>query len=142
MRDRRRWLWVRIIWKEMNIIVHLRRGKLMRIHDWGRHVCDCDRLDRIQRGRGSYLSRLYTRHVRSLSSDLSCPNGDPKNLPQMEINRLVCSVQTQYFPSHLMSTTNLDLLTKSHRAISAKRRAKQNQVKEVVFDDNARRFNS
>ena len=39
-----------------------------------------------------------------------------------------------------MATTNLAVLTRSHRAIHAKQRAKRDQVKEVVFDDTARRY--
>ncbi|CAA7259095.1 unnamed protein product [Cyclocybe aegerita] len=38
-----------------------------------------------------------------------------------------------------MSTTNLAALTSSHRAIAAKKRAKNQQLKEVVFDEDARR---
>jgi len=34
---------------------------------------------------------------------------------------------------------NLALLTQSHQAIAAKKRAKRDQIKEVIFDDNARR---
>ncbi|KAI5827284.1 hypothetical protein K523DRAFT_418582 [Schizophyllum commune Tattone D] len=35
--------------------------------------------------------------------------------------------------------SNLDHLTRAHQAVAAKRRAKKNQVKEIVFDDTARR---
>ncbi|KAL1745683.1 nucleolar protein 12-domain-containing protein [Schizophyllum fasciatum] len=35
--------------------------------------------------------------------------------------------------------SNLDHLTRAHQAVAAKRRAKKNQVKEIVFDDAARR---
>jgi len=49
-------------------------------------------------------------------------------------------------PSFLNSKTpnikmqsNLAVLTQSHAAIAAKRKAKHNQIKEVVFDDDARR---
>lgn len=38
--------------------------------------------------------------------------------------------------------SNSDLLTRSHAAIAAKRNDKRNQVKEVLFDDNARRLGS
>jgi len=34
---------------------------------------------------------------------------------------------------------NVALLTQSHRAIASKKRAKKDQVKEVVFDEEARR---
>ena len=34
---------------------------------------------------------------------------------------------------------NLALLTQSHQAIAAKKSAKRDQIKEVIFDDNARR---
>ena len=36
--------------------------------------------------------------------------------------------------------SNLDNLTRAHQAVAAKRRAKKNQVKEIVFDDTARRY--
>jgi ribosomal RNA-processing protein 17 len=36
--------------------------------------------------------------------------------------------------------SNLSVLTQSHQAIASKKRAKQEQVKEVVFDDDARRW--
>jgi ribosomal RNA-processing protein 17 len=36
--------------------------------------------------------------------------------------------------------SNIALLTKSHRAIASKKRARKEQVKEVVFDDDARRY--
>ncbi|PCH43489.1 hypothetical protein WOLCODRAFT_153539 [Wolfiporia cocos MD-104 SS10] len=38
-----------------------------------------------------------------------------------------------------MAPSNLAVLTNSHRVVAAKRRAKKEQIKEVVFDDNARR---
>lgn len=38
-----------------------------------------------------------------------------------------------------MSTNNLAVLTRSHHAIHAKKRQKRDQVKEIVFDDVARR---
>ncbi|TEB38414.1 hypothetical protein FA13DRAFT_1726094 [Coprinellus micaceus] len=38
-----------------------------------------------------------------------------------------------------MSTNNLALLTQSHNAIAAKKNARRGQVKEIVFDDDARR---
>jgi hypothetical protein len=41
--------------------------------------------------------------------------------------------------SSAMSTDNLAALTASHRAVAAKRRARRQQVAEVVFDDDARR---
>ncbi|KAJ3896828.1 nucleolar protein 12-domain-containing protein [Lentinula edodes] len=37
-----------------------------------------------------------------------------------------------------MSPPNLNVLTKAHTAIAAKKRAKRNQVQEVIFDDTAR----
>lgn len=42
------------------------------------------------------------------------------------------------FPFHLMSN-NITLLTQSHRVIAAKKKAKHNQIKEIIFDDEARR---
>lgn len=36
--------------------------------------------------------------------------------------------------------SNLSVLTQSHKAIAAKKRAKKDQIKEVVFDDDARRY--
>lgn len=36
--------------------------------------------------------------------------------------------------------SNLSVLTQSHKAIAAKKRAKKEQIKEVVFDDDARRY--
>ncbi|KAF5322412.1 hypothetical protein D9619_001873 [Psilocybe cf. subviscida] len=39
--------------------------------------------------------------------------------------------------SHLMS--NIALLTKSHNAIAAKKKARKDQIKEILFDDDARR---
>ncbi|GBE81542.1 nucleolar protein 12-domain-containing protein [Sparassis latifolia] len=38
-----------------------------------------------------------------------------------------------------MASSNLKILTKSHIIVAAKKRAKREQVKEVVFDDEARR---
>ncbi|CCM05020.1 uncharacterized protein FIBRA_07219 [Fibroporia radiculosa] len=38
-----------------------------------------------------------------------------------------------------MSTSNLTVLTSSHKIIAAKKRAKREQIKEIVFDDEARR---
>ncbi|GAW05443.1 protein [Lentinula edodes] len=37
-----------------------------------------------------------------------------------------------------MSPPNLNVLTQAHTAIAAKKRAKRNQVQEVIFDDTAR----
>jgi len=34
---------------------------------------------------------------------------------------------------------NIALLTQSHKAIAAKKKAKRNQIKEIIFDDEARR---
>jgi ribosomal RNA-processing protein 17 len=34
---------------------------------------------------------------------------------------------------------NIAFLTKSHKAIAAKKRAKRDQIKEIKFDDEARR---
>jgi alkylhydroperoxidase/carboxymuconolactone decarboxylase family protein YurZ len=39
----------------------------------------------------------------------------------------------------LMSNNNLASLTRSHAAIAAKKRAKSTQIKEILFDDDARR---
>jgi hypothetical protein len=36
-------------------------------------------------------------------------------------------------------STNLSVLTKSHKVIAAKRRQKREQIKEIVFDEDARR---
>jgi hypothetical protein len=36
--------------------------------------------------------------------------------------------------------SNLNILTRSHGAIAAKKRAKKDQIKEIVFDDDARRY--
>lgn len=36
--------------------------------------------------------------------------------------------------------SNLNILTQSHRAVAAKKREKRNQIKEIVFDDDARRY--
>ena len=42
---------------------------------------------------------------------------------------------------HLMTgTTNLFQLTKSHRAIQSKKRAQRNQIKQVIFDEDDRRY--
>ncbi|KZT68239.1 hypothetical protein DAEQUDRAFT_745750 [Daedalea quercina L-15889] len=38
-----------------------------------------------------------------------------------------------------MGSSNLAVLTKSHKVIAAKRRAKKEQIKEIIFDDTARR---
>ncbi|OBZ67240.1 Ribosomal RNA-processing protein 17 [Grifola frondosa] len=38
-----------------------------------------------------------------------------------------------------MANSNLAILTKSHNIIAAKKRAKREQIKEIVFDDGARR---
>ncbi|KAF9811793.1 hypothetical protein IEO21_06405 [Rhodonia placenta] len=38
-----------------------------------------------------------------------------------------------------MASSNLAILTKSHKIIAAKKRARREQIKEVVFDDGARR---
>ena len=35
--------------------------------------------------------------------------------------------------------SNLAVLTQSHTAVAAKKRAKREQIKEILFDDNARR---
>lgn len=34
---------------------------------------------------------------------------------------------------------NLAVLTQSHKAIAAKKKAKREQIKEILFDDDARR---
>lgn len=39
-----------------------------------------------------------------------------------------------------MGSSNLAVLTKSHKIVAAKRRAKKEQIKEIVFDDAARRY--
>ena len=39
-----------------------------------------------------------------------------------------------------MATSNLSALTKSHRIVAAKKKAKREQIKEIVFDDDARRY--
>ena len=39
-----------------------------------------------------------------------------------------------------MAPSNLAVLTKSHNIIAAKKRAKKEQIKEVVFDEDARRY--
>jgi len=39
----------------------------------------------------------------------------------------------------MFSQNNVAVLTQSHRAIAAKKRAKKDQVKEVLFDEEARR---
>jgi len=36
--------------------------------------------------------------------------------------------------------SNLAILTQSHRAVAAKKREKRNQIKEIVFDEDARRY--
>ncbi len=36
--------------------------------------------------------------------------------------------------------SNLAVLTQSHTAVAAKKRAKREQIKEILFDDNARRY--
>jgi hypothetical protein len=42
---------------------------------------------------------------------------------------------------HLMSqSSNLYRLTTSHRAVQSKKRARQNQIKQVVFDEDDRRL--
>ena len=43
------------------------------------------------------------------------------------------------FPFHLMSN-NIALLTQSHKAIAAKKKARREQIKEIKFDDEARRL--
>ena len=42
------------------------------------------------------------------------------------------------FPFYLMPN-NIALLTQSHKAIAAKKRARREQIKEIKFDDEARR---
>jgi ribosomal RNA-processing protein 17 len=42
------------------------------------------------------------------------------------------------FPFHLMPN-NIALLTQSHKAIAAKKKARREQIKEITFDDEARR---
>ena len=39
-----------------------------------------------------------------------------------------------------MASSNLSVLTKSHNIVAAKKKAKREQIKEVVFDDAARRY--
>lgn len=36
--------------------------------------------------------------------------------------------------------SNVNVLTRSHGAIAAKKRTKKDQIKEIVFDDEARRY--
>ena len=43
------------------------------------------------------------------------------------------------FPFHLMPS-NIALLTQSHKAIAAKKKARREQIKEITFDDEARRY--
>ena len=43
------------------------------------------------------------------------------------------------FPFHLMPN-NVALLTRSHKAIAAKKKARREQIKEITFDDEARRY--
>ena len=38
-----------------------------------------------------------------------------------------------------MATSNITVLTKSHHIVAAKKKAKREQIKEIVFDDDARR---
>ena len=42
--------------------------------------------------------------------------------------------------SIMASRSNLSVLTQSHKAVAAKKRAKKEQIKEIVFDDDARRY--
>ena len=42
------------------------------------------------------------------------------------------------FPFHLMPN-NIALLTQSHKALAAKKKARREQIKEIKFDDEARR---
>lgn len=39
-----------------------------------------------------------------------------------------------------MAPSNLAVLTKSHKIIASKKRAKKEQIKEVLFDDDARLY--
>jgi hypothetical protein len=39
----------------------------------------------------------------------------------------------------MSARSNLSVLTQSHKVIASKKRAKQEQIKEIVFDDDARR---
>ena len=39
-----------------------------------------------------------------------------------------------------MEPSNLSTLTNSHKIVAAKRRAKKEQIKEIIFDDAARRY--
>ena len=54
------------------------------------------------------------------------------------------SVPLQSPPSFIdytpMASSNLSVLTKSHNIVAAKKKAKREQIKEVVFDDVARRY--
>lgn len=55
--------------------------------------------------------------------------------------RLLCSVNlSQLTEVEEMASSNLSVLTKSHKIVAAKRRAKKEQIKEIVFDDTARRY--
>lgn len=49
-------------------------------------------------------------------------------------------VNTGYPRSSLMANDNISRLTQSHSAIAAKKRAKHAQIKEIVFDDEARTY--
>lgn len=48
--------------------------------------------------------------------------------------RITCNFELS---PHLMS--NLDILTKGHSAIAFKKKGKQGHIKEILFDDEARR---
>lgn len=50
-----------------------------------------------------------------------------------------CDQALVSLPPSLSMSSNLARLTRAHTAVAAKRRAKKNQVKEVVFDEDARR---
>ena len=67
---------------------------------------------------------------------------DMEDIPKQSIRHYVNTGQPRTGYLALLSTMandNIALLTRSHNAIAAKRRAKHAQIKEIVFDDEARR---
>ena len=73
--------------------------------------------------------------LRSLSAPICLyPIQTNKTFP----NRKLLPTMTQRFHFNLMPN-NIALLTQSHKAIAARKKARRGQIKEIKFDDEARR---
>jgi hypothetical protein len=142
-----------------DLSVRCPRGRaLIRLDDGGDDEEWCNVLCKYERWRGRSEKIVRLRALRSynLISNLCDANKSQARqtcipLPPDYVNISV------HFPDrrevtpasvflHPQRTTtfsmdsNIAVLTQSHRAVAAKKREKRNQIKEIVFDEDARRY--